>query len=584
MKKSIRLGLAQINCTVGDLEGNADKIISFIEKGSSQGVDIIVFPEMALTGYPPEDLLLKQKFVDDNLEMLDSIAKKCLDITVIVGFADKKDISLPFAGERHNKIVFNAAAIIQKGAMRDVYHKVILPNYGVFDEKRYFLPGSGSPVYDFDGLLFGVNICEDIWHADGPAKIQAQKGAQLIININASPFYAGKILEREAILGQRIAENGIAIAYTNLVGGQDELVFDGGSMILNDSGEVKARAPQFEETLLIVDIETGRPKRKYVPRKKDNGDKGNRDISLEGGAKKSDERIEGDIASLLDPVEEVYRALVLGTRDYVQKSGFQKVIIGLSGGIDSAVTAAIAVDALGADAVMGIAMPTRYSSEGSIKDARKLSENLGIEFYILSIEEIFNAYTGKLAALFSGYEEDVTEENIQARIRGNVLMALSNKFGRMVLATGNKSEVSVGYSTLYGDMAGGFSVLKDVLKTLVYKLAHYRNESEGREIIPESSITKLPSAELRPGQTDQDSLPPYNVLDEILLKYIEKELSFSEIVSLGYDPLIVEKVVRMVDSNEYKRRQAAPGVKITPKAFGRDRRMPIVNGYRGLSE
>lgn len=578
MKKTVRLGLAQINCTVGDLEGNSEKIISYIKKGREKGVDIISFPEMAVTGYPPDDLLLKPGFIHDNMQALDLIARQCTDITAIVGFADAAD---PGSGETKDRLAYNAAALIHNGKIKVVSHKIILPNYGVFDERRYFIAGSKCQVFELDEVIFGVNICEDIWHAEGPTGIQALKGnADLIININASPFHAGKHEEREHVLSQRVAESGVAIAYTNLVGGQDELVFDGGSMVLDSSGKIVAGASHFEEALLVADIKLEKEVAQVDRNKKIDEGLTISYALLPGTMKPKKELLEPSPAKELKPLEEIYKALILGTRDYVLKSEFRKVIIGLSGGIDSALTVAIAVDALGADNVMGVAMPSRYSSQGSIDDASLIASNLAIEFSVISIEDIFNAFLNSLEPAFEGYEADVTEENLQARVRGTLLMALSNKFGSMVLTTGNKSELGVGYSTLYGDMAGGFSVLKDVPKTLVYELAELRNGMEGFDIIPRNSITKPPSAELRHGQVDQDSLPPYDVLDAILQEYIEGELSIDEIVSLGYEAATVSRVIKMVDSNEYKRRQAAPGIKITPKAFGRDRRMPIVNKFR----
>ena len=578
MKKTVRLGLAQINCTVGDLEGNSEKIISYIKKGREKGVDIISFPEMAVTGYPPDDLLLKPGFIHDNMQALDLIARQCTDITAIVGFADAAD---PGSGETKDRLAYNAAALIHNGKIKVVSHKIILPNYGVFDERRYFIAGSKCQVFELDEVIFGVNICEDIWHAEGPTGIQALKGnADLIININASPFHAGKHEEREHVLSQRVAESGVAIAYTNLVGGQDELVFDGGSMVLDSSGKIVAGASHFEEALLVADIKLEKEVAQVDRNKKIDEGLTISYALLPGTMKPKKELLEPSPAKELKPLEEIYKALILGTRDYVLKSEFRKVIIGLSGGIDSALTVAIAVDALGADNVMGVAMPSRYSSQGSIDDASLIASNLAIEFSVISIEDIFNAFLNSLEPAFEGYEADVTEENLQARVRGTLLMALSNKFGSMVLTTGNKSELGVGSSTLYGDMSGGFSVLKDVPKTLVYELAELRNGMEGFDIIPRNSITKPPSAELRHGQVDQDSLPPYDVLDAILQEYIEGELSIDEIVSLGYEAATVSRVIKMVDSNEYKRRQAAPGIKITPKAFGRDRRMPIVNKFR----
>lgn len=565
MNKTLRIALAQINCTVGDIAGNGEKILSYIERGREKGVDIIVFPEMAISGYPPEDLLLKDKFIKDNITILNNIAERCQGITAIIGFVDSDERS-----------VYNAAAVINKGRVQGVYHKMILPNYGVFDEKRYFSPGENCPTFDLDGFIFGVNICEDIWHAAGPAKLLTEDGgASLIINLNASPFHAGKHLERKEILGKRVCETGAAIAYTNLVGGQDELVFDGGSMLISSDGTILASAPLFEEALLITDLPQIEAKTAGLSQKA---------IALEGKIRAKEDRISAPRVAELDPLEEIYSALVMGSRDYVEKNGFEGVIIGLSGGIDSALTAAVAVDALGSDRVTGVAMPSRYSSTGSVDDAKALAENMGVKFHIIPIEPVYAALTSSLATVFEGYEEDVTEENIQARVRGNILMAMSNKFGSMLLTTGNKSEVAVGYSTLYGDMAGGFNILKDVPKTLVYELSRFVNKRAGRELIPESSITKPPSAELRPDQTDQDSLPPYDILDSILESYVEEHKSSDEIIALGYEPELVKKIIRLVDLNEYKRRQAAPGVKITPTAFGRDRRMPIVNRYKELGK
>ena len=573
MERYVRLGLAQINCIVGDLDGNAEKIISYIDKGRQAGVDIIAFPELAVTGYPPEDLLMRPRFIEDNIRVLKGIAKACADITAVIGFADADADTLSIERGSGEKNIYNAAAVICNGKIGLAYHKMLLPNYGVFDERRYFTAGTEHVTFDLGGVVFGVNICEDIWHAEGPSGIRPIAGnAEVIININASPFHAGKQEERKGILARRIAESGVTIAYTNLVGGQDELVFDGGSMIMDHNGSIVADAPHFEEALLVADLKVGQKK---------GPDAGKAACLIVGELKEKTKLMAGEVLPPLSLHEEVYGALVLGTRDYVIKSGFEKVIIGLSGGIDSALTAALAVDALGAENVMGVAMPSRYSSKGSIDDAKGLAENLKIEFKIISIEKPFDAFADILSDTFRGLGEDVTEENLQARIRGNILMALSNKFGRMVLTTGNKSEMSVGYSTLYGDMAGGFGVLKDVPKMLVYALARFRNERAGFDLIPESTLTKPPSAELRPGQTDQDSLPPYDKLDAILQKYIEEERSTKEIVAAGFDPSVVAAVTRMVDDNEYKRRQAAPGVKITPRAFGRDRRMPIVNRYRG---
>ncbi|MDH3973557.1 MAG: NAD+ synthase [Deltaproteobacteria bacterium] len=563
--KTLRLALGQLNCTVGDIDGNSEKIIRFIDRSREKGAHIVVFPEMTITGYPPEDLLFKKRFIKDNLSALEMIASKCHGITAVMGFADRKGEDL-----------YNAAALINNCAVKGIYHKIILPNYGVFDEKRYFRGGEKCPVFELDGLRFGVNICEDIWHSSGPAmRLAREGGAKLILNLNASPFHAGKQKERERILSERVRESGVMIAYTNLVGGQDELVFDGGSLIMDEKGKLIARAPHFEETLLIADVlvestPTSFSRQEIIP--------------LEGEIEDNRIAEKGYLASGKEEVDEIYGALVLGVSDYVRKNGFKGVIIGLSGGIDSALTAAIAVKAIGADRVTGVAMPSPYSSQGSIDDAQALAGNLGIEFHTIAIGPLFETFKSSLERVFEGLSEDVTEENIQARIRGNLLMSLSNKFGKMVLTTGNKSEVSVGYATLYGDMAGGFSILKDVPKTLVYRLSRYINEKAGRELIPENSITKPPSAELRPGQLDRDSLPDYDTLDAILQRYVENHMSCDEIVADGFHEAVVKKVIRLVDNNEYKRRQAAPGIKITPRAFGRDRRMPIVNRYRGLDE
>lgn len=590
MKKNIRLALAQINCIVGDLEGNEAKILHYITEAKGKEADIIVFPEMAVTGYPPEDLLHKPKFIEDNIATLLRIAGKCGDIIAIIGFANREGALFPeFCTERKNRSLYNSAAIISGGKVRKVYNKIILPNYGVFDEKRYFTEGDCCNVFHFNNIVFGVNICEDIWHSNGPTNVQASYGdAELIININASPFHAGKHSLREKVVAKRAIESGVTIVYVNMVGGQDELVFDGGSMVINNNGEVVTGTVHFKETLLVVDVEI---EDKNVTKSSSVGNViyvGMKEVhyelcQLDKRLKHKKNMFISSPSPSLDPLEEIYEALILGTGDYVKKSGFKKVIIGLSGGIDSALTAAIAVDALGAENVMGIALPSRYSSTGSVDDASSLAESLDIHFDVISIEEGFKSFLNMLDPLFEEYEPDVTEENLQARIRCNILMALSNKYGRMLLTTGNKSELSVGYTTLYGDMAGGFCVLKDVPKTLVLKLSNYVNKAAGLERIPFNTITKPPSAELRPDQTDQDSLPPYDILDNILQMYIEDELSFSEIVEEGFEEAIVEKVIQMVDQNEYKRRQAAPGVKITPKAFGRDRRMPLVNLYKSTS-
>ena len=532
MKKYAKLAIAQINCTVGDLEGNCKKICEYIQKAKAQGADIVSFPELAITGYPPEDLLLKAKFIDDNLEALKKVARSANGIIAVVGFVD-----------RVGPDIYNAAAVIYQGAIKGVYHKMILPNYGVFDEKRYFKPGVEANIFKVGDFVFGVNICEDIWHKDGPASKQASMGAKLIININSSPYYSGRIREREEVVCSRARDNKVLISYTNLVGGQDELVFDGQSMIVDDSGKVIARSEAFKEDLMVCD-----------PASPKNGTKP------------------------LEKIAEIYQALLLGLKDYVTKNGFSKVVIGLSGGVDSSLVAALAVDALGKENVIGVYMPSRYSSQQSEMDAKTLAANLGIKFVSMSMDPIFKLYLIALEAHFAGRGRDITEENLQARVRGSILMALSNKFGWMVLATGNKSEMSVGYATLYGDMVGGFAAIKDVYKTLVYKLSKYRNSITN--VIPQTVMTKEPSAELKPNQKDTDTLPPYNTLDQILKAYIEEDKALDEIIKAGFDKEIVKKVVDMVDRSEYKRRQAPPGIKITPKAFGRDRRMPITNKYK----
>jgi len=557
-KTSIRIACGQINTTVGDLTGNAGKIIDFIKQAQEIGVDIIAFPELSITGYPPEDLLLKKSFVEDNIKILKSIASKTDDIVAIVGFVDMVQSN-----------IYNAAAIMNQRKIKAVYHKILLPNYGVFDEKRYFAPGDTGPVFKLQiqntGCIFGISVCEDIWHNDGPTGKQAKSGASFVININASPYHMGKIKEREKIAINQAKNNHLYMIYTNLVGGQDELVFDGQSFVVSPSGKIISRAQAFEEQLLITDIEIETKKFRN-------------NVQLVIKPKKK-EPVPVFVAKHLPVEEEVYRALVLGLKDYTEKNGFTKVVIGLSGGIDSALVATIAVDAMGKEKVKGVFMPSRFTSEQSDIDATHLTENLGIELISIPIDEIFSSYLKTLEQCFKDAEPDITEENIQARIRGNLLMALSNKFGYLVLTTGNKSEISTGYATLYGDMAGGFAVLKDVPKTLVYQLALYRN-SQGK-VIPDSIINKEPTAELRPNQKDTDTLPPYEILDKILKMYVEENRSIASIIKSGFEETIVRKVIKMVDKSEYKRRQAPPGIKITPRSFGKDRRMPITNKYQG---
>lgn len=556
--KKLRIAAVQIDTIVGGLESNRGKIADYIKLSKQAGADIVSFPELAITGYPPEDLLLKRGFVDDNIECLNELVKTIGDIVCIIGFVDRSRDEL-----------YNAAAVIYRHEIIGVYHKVLLPNYGVFDEKRYFAPGKQEGIYAVAGASFAVNICEDIWHNDGPIKKQVSEGASLIININASPYYSGRIKERERVVRAQAKLNNIAISYTNLVGGQDELVFDGQSMIADSHGRIITRAKPFREDMILADLELPDAGRAATTVSiSDNLPSGN-------AARPPIERRE---AILLDTTAETYQALQLGLKDYALKNGFKKSVFGMSGGIDSAIVAAIAADAMGRENVTGVFMSTRYSSNRSEEDARIVASNLGIGFMPISIEQIFKLYLMALETKFAGLPRDITEENLQARIRGNILMALSNKFGWLVLTTGNKSEMSTGYATLYGDMAGGFAVLKDVTKTMVYKLARYRNTLG--TVIPEGVITKEPTAELRPDQKDRDTLPPYEILDKILKAYVEEDRNASDIISAGFDRGMVERVVRMVDRSEYKRRQSPPGIKITPKAFGRDRRMPITNMYR----
>ncbi|MBI2872667.1 MAG: NAD+ synthase [Chloroflexi bacterium] len=575
--RRFRLALAQMNAVVGDLDDNARKIREFIDEARAQGADLVAFPELAVSGYPPEDLLFKPQFIRDNMKQVERLAAHAREITVVVGFA------------MADGDLYNAAAILHEGAVAGVYHKMYLPNYGVFDEDRYFKAGTVCPVYVVNGVAVGVNICEDIWYAVGPTAVQRDAGAQVIVNINASPYHRGKVHFRERMVATRASDNGLFVAYVNMVGGQDELVFDGASMIMNERGELLARAKQFEEELVVADLDVDAvfSARLHDPRPRKEHPSIIREIGQAQVVRLSEQRDTQprpplpppSIAPLKGSVEEVYAALVTGTRDYVHKNGFTKVLIGLSGGIDSSITAAIAVNALGAENVVGVSMPSRYTSEASITDAAVLAESLGVQLHTIPIEETVSAYAESLAELFRGMAPDVAEENIQARIRGNLLMAISNKFGWLVLTTGNKSEMATGYCTLYGDMAGGFAVLKDVPKTLVYELAEYRNAWPPAPVISRSVLEKAPTAELRPNQRDEDSLPPYRLLDPILQAYVEEDRSFADIVDMGLDPEVVKRAISLVDHSEYKRRQAPPGVKITPRAFGRDRRLPIVNRY-----
>ncbi len=575
----LRVGIAQINTTVGDFTGNADKILKMIEESRSSGVDLLTFPELAICGYPPEDLLFKPKFISENLRTLEKVIKASPGITAIVGFVDSGDD------------IFNAAAIIHDGELVGVYHKIFLPNYGVFDEDRYFRAGTECSVWEIGDIKFGVNICEDIWYEAGPATTQAYSGAEVIINISASPYHFGRGGIRERMISTRAADNVAVFVYNNLIGGQDELVFDGNSLIIDETGKLVAKGKQFEEDLIIadIDVESVFRTRLHDPRwrkelllHEEQGWRQTEKIIISGtlyNTEKPD--LPSRSIERLEKNAEVYHALVLGTHDYIRKNGFEKVLIGLSGGVDSSIVATIAVDALGNDNVIGVAMPSRYSSPGSESDAELLARNLGIEFLTIPIEKAFNTYLEMLEESFAGQEPNVAEENLQARIRGNILMALSNKFGWLVLTTGNKSETATGYSTLYGDMAGGFGIIKDVPKTIVYELCKYRNSVSDIEIIPESVIKKAPSAELRSNQKDIDSLPPYEILDPILTAYVEEDKSIEQIIALGIDEKYVRQAARLVDGSEYKRRQAPPGIKITPRAFGKDRRLPITNRFKG---
>jgi len=574
---SIRVGIAQINSTVGDLSGNTRKIMESIDQAKSLGVDLLTFPELAITGYPPEDLLFKPQFIKQNRESLDKIIEHCSNIAIVVGFVDSD-------GD-----IYNAAAVLYNKKLVGVYHKFYLPNYGVFDENRYFQAGRECPVFIIYGIGIGITICEDMWYEAGPAIVQAYAGARVLLNISASPYHAGKGLFRESMLATRASDSAAIVVHNNLVGGQDELVFDGNSLIINEKGELIARGKQFEEDFVVADLDVESVfrsqlhdprRRKETPWVKE---------KLEEATKIEVSREYPTIArpplpprrvERLDELAEIYQALVLGTRDYVRKNGFEKVVIGLSGGIDSSLVATIATDALEADNVIGVSMPSRYSSPGSKSDAEALARNLGIEFKVIPIGKAFSSYLETLAEPFKDIQPDVTEENIQARVRGNILFALSNKFGWLVLACSNKSETATGYTTLYGDMAGGFIPLKDAPKTLVLDLARYKNRQAGKEVIPSAVLTKAPSAELRPDQKDTDTLPPYNILDPILKAYVEDDLPINQIIAMGFDRDIVTRTARLVDRNEYKRRQAAPGIKITPRDFGRDRRLPITNKFK----
>ncbi len=582
----LRVALAQIDSTVGDLAGNATKIADFTARARDEGAVLAVFPELSLTGYPPEDLLLKNGFLDAAAQTLGELAAQTHGIAALVGFPERSED------------VYNAAALLADGEVKGVYRKMYLPNYGVFDEQRYFQAGDQPAIFELNGVPIGISICEDIWEPGPPARSEALAGAQVIVCLSASPYRHGYGHGRERMIAQRAVDNLAAVVFVNAIGGQDELVFDGHSLALDADGRLVARCPQFEEDLRLCTIE---PREVAAARLRDTRHRANvqRERHVAGTAAAEPtvrwlagveldagpaERIEPRLAPLLDPAAEIYAALRLGLRDYVDKNGFERVVIALSGGIDSALVALVAVDALGAERVTCVSLPSPYSSEGTRADARTIAENLGVDFLELSIEDAMRAYEALLAGPFDGREPDVAEENLQARIRGNVVMALSNKFGWLVLTTGNKSELSVGYATLYGDMAGGFAVVKDVFKGWVYRLVRWRNEQAGRELVPASVLERPPSAELRHDQRDEDSLPPYDVLDAILAGYVEEDLDAAELVARGLPAADVERVLKLVDRAEYKRRQAPPGIKISTKAFGRDRRLPITNRYESRAE
>jgi NAD+ synthase (glutamine-hydrolysing) len=581
----LSVALAQIDPTVGDIRGNAAKIAEYIGRAREAGASLVVFPELALTGYPPEDLLLKTHFLDAAGAALEELASHARGVVALVGFPERADD------------VYNSAAVLADGRVAAVYRKIYLPNYGVFDEQRYFQAGDQPALLELNGVKLGLTICEDIWEPGPPASTEALAGAEVIVNLSASPYHAGKGMERERMLVQRARDNLACVLFCNTVGGQDELVFDGHSVALDQDGELIARAPQFEEALAVCTLDPGAvmaarlrdPRhRANVRSERESGRLAAPTLaSLQTQAPAERPAVGGEVVTPMDAEEEVYAALRTGLRDYVRKNGFEHAVLALSGGIDSALVSLIAVDALGAERVTCVSMPSPYSSEGTRADARAIAQNLGTEFMELGIEDAMGAYEQLLSEAFAGREPDIAEENLQARIRGNIVMALSNKFGWLVLTTGNKSEMSVGYATLYGDMAGGFAVLKDVYKGWVYRLVRWRNENSGpptRELVPASVLERPPSAELRYEQRDQDSLPPYEVLDGILEGYIEEDLDAAELVARDLPADQVERVIRMVDRAEYKRRQAPPGIKISTRAFGRDRRLPITNRYESRVE
>jgi NAD+ synthase (glutamine-hydrolysing) len=571
----MRLALAQIDTTVGDLEGNRELILSRMEDAKDMGADIVLFPELAITSYPPEDLLLRPSFVRAAERSLAQVAKEARGIVAFVG--------VPHL----DRELYNGCAVCAAGEVKAIYHKRFLPNYGVFDEHRYFAPGRDLFLLEHGEALIGPTVCEDVWQPGPPATDLALAGAQLLVNISASPFHVGKEREREQMLATRARDNVCYVAFVNAVGGQDELVFDGHSVVLDGEGQVLARAPGFEESLLVVDIEpqeaVGRRLRDVRRRSLESERESAPDVPIVhiGAPRTAGEHVEPQIAPMQDDFEQMRLGLELGLRDYVGKNGFQDVVIGVSGGIDSALAAAIACEALGPDRVHCVSMPSRFSSEDTRRDARRLAESLGASFLELPIEPIAESFLETLAEVFTGREPDATEENLQARARGVLLMALSNKFGWLVVATGNKSELSVGYATLYGDMAGGFALLKDVFKTDVFRLAKHLNERAGHELIPQTIVDRAPSAELRDNQLDEDSLPPYPELDRVLEEYVELDRSREDLIADGFDSDVVDRALAMIDRAEYKRRQAPPGVKLRPKAFGRDWRLPITNRSRG---
>ena len=584
--------MVQMNPTVGDMEGNVRMMAGWLREAKKAGADLVAFPELAITGYPPEDLLLKPKFLRENRRALQEMIRQSRGLAVVVGCVGENALepktgpSLVVPAGRHE--LSNAAAVIAGGRLVATYAKHYLPNYGVFDESRYFHPGRRIPVVVLGGVAIGVNICEDIWFPEGPTRAQAAAGAEVIVNINASPFHVGKSRLREQMLATRARENGVIVTYANMVGGQDELVFDGNSLILDQAGEVVLRGKAFEEDLLVADLNVEAVARGRLAQGRKKWGSGRARVTVDrvivsgpSRAAKRPRLVPADAAPL-EPLEEVYRALVTGVHDYVAKNGFKRVVIGLSGGIDSALTALIAVDALGASNVLGLFMPSPYTSRESREDVAELASRVRVEVKTIPIHETFKAYVRLLAPSFKGCRTDITEENLQARIRGNLLMAFSNKFGHLVLTTGNKSEMSVGYATLYGDMAGGFAVIKDVSKTMVYELARLRNRRDRQEVIPKRTFDRPPTAELKPDQKDEDTLPPYAILDPILKAYVEEDRAPEEIVEMGFDRQIVARVTTMVDRSEYKRRQAPIGIKITHRAFGKDRRMPITNRYRDI--